>query len=803
MSRASIFLPPQFAVANETTDAREKTSTRRQGILIGGTMVYNDDIPIHELDKLFASENARYIEEEEGRDDAHPGDRNLTKGGPNQLQTKQPNGSIARNGRSLRTSFVTPGETSLKAKVRLLRVKKSQRPRRMVVITEQDDNTVAKDIASTLNAESKLIAESPFGMRNSLARESSGGRSPVKSSGASPKKSPSKQALPSSSPCSPSLGDDSTPPTLVEPPSGIVSPPSSVGQSVLANISDDALNGDGGKIDIEIDDFATERELRAKRRLDLLMKLEQHQTVVDTAHAVRTGQSPRALSVSVDEVSSSPRYSTASQMLEFETCDEDEKSTNHRVTSGDTEVVDAMTMSSDASESVATNRSTISNDSEAVVLGNHVVEAPEDVGSGGVEHFLDKEIVAPDLTSARRSEHEQEVSTKIMESQGIGEVSEVAEFEGKGESEGDGISPVSLKETIVLHKQQAEGQPQSILAPGGDLSSIQKKSEMKIDVLLQNAAKPIEFCEDSSGATGDPRALETADTDSSAPSSPSRRSTSTALRKSRWGSTPSGAHVVDPSITTECVSSSQGAVSKNGSPAPSQVSSSPANSSIIESFQNSSSVSSSANSRQLSVAQMQRMMSVDGTEISSMYSGDDHIGFMGGRGGVLPRRDESLEEAARFAVASSKQGLKSPVPSYTGAIDFEHLSVTDNLEMYFKEQVFGLNRPSGLAPYMRYEVAPQRPVSTRDDGDIYVEAPAKPESIVAFFREKTLELESSTVRRAVYAANVEGESDIVKRVFVLTDINLYVVLDNFASVHMFADAPLPVLHRRHAIETLR
>jgi hypothetical protein len=36
-----------------------------------------------------------------------------------------------------------------------------------------------------------------------------------------------------------------------------------------------------------------------------------------------------------------------------------------------------------------------------------------------------------------------------------------------------------------------------------------------------------------------------------------------------------------------------------------------------------------------------------------------------------------------------------------------------------------------------------------------------------------------------------------------TDINLYVVLDNFASVQMFADAPLPVLHRRHAIETLR
>jgi hypothetical protein len=46
---------------------------------------------------------------------------------------------------------------------------------------------------------------------------------------------------------------------------------------------------------------------------------------------------------------------------------------------------------------------------------------------------------------------------------------------------------------------------------------------------------------------------------------------------------------------------------------------------------------------------------------------------------------------------------------------------------------------------MRHEVLSSQ---RREDGDIYVEAPAKPESIVAFFREKTLVLESANVRSA-------------------------------------------------------
>lgn len=206
------------------------------------------------------------------------------------------------------------------------------------------------------------------------------------------------------------------------------------------------------------------------------------------------------------------------------------------------------------------------------------------------------------------------------------------------------------------------------------------------------------------------------------------------------------------------------------------------------------------------IAHLPRMASVDGTEISSVYSGDDPLGFSSNMNADVMRNYSSHkrateEEAARFA-AATRSGMKSPVPSYTGSVDLEHLSVSDNLESYFNEQVFGHGRPSGDAPYMRYEFTtdPRHCSSPRGDNEVYVDRPLKPERIVGFYREQCVEFGTADRRDRNIDGDVPGPEPMV---FVLTDINFYVVLDNFSSVQKFADAPLPVLRRVHPLETLR
>jgi hypothetical protein len=242
------------------------------------------------------------------------------------------------------------------------------------------------------------------------------------------------------------------------------------------------------------------------------------------------------------------------------------------------------------------------------------------------------------------------------------------------------------------------------------------------------------------------------------------------------------------------------------------------------------------------------------TDISSVYSGEDTLD-LNHQMSNAPTTTQiahmftraSQEEAKRFASLANQHYLQTnnaPVQSYTGSLDYEYLSVSENLEKYFQEQVFGNSRPSREAPYMRREhrdcgalvdeiITPSGPTvdsssqefpSHRCYGNtsrfsylsvsdnpleiLYVDIPYQPETLVSVFRVKVLDL--SNLNQASGGAGIgrEGEDEMMGAipqplVFVVTTINLYVIIDNFFTNAIFADAPLPVLRRVHPIDSLR
>jgi hypothetical protein len=137
----------------------------------------------------------------------------------------------------------------------------------------------------------------------------------------------------------------------------------------------------------------------------------------------------------------------------------------------------------------------------------------------------------------------------------------------------------------------------------------------------------------------------------------------------------------------------------------------------------------------------------------------------------------------------------SLMTAYTGPDELSHYTVNDNLESYFREQVFGHNRPSGNAPYMIR--------SAYTMGSEFIEAPSQPETFITFYREKIVDLSkhSSTTNNEVSSKrSMDGVTSVL---LVVTDVNLYIVLDDFNPNIKFFDAPVPILLRSHAIDTLR
>lgn len=139
------------------------------------------------------------------------------------------------------------------------------------------------------------------------------------------------------------------------------------------------------------------------------------------------------------------------------------------------------------------------------------------------------------------------------------------------------------------------------------------------------------------------------------------------------------------------------------------------------------------------------------------------------------------------------------------------LSVCDNLELYFHVQIFGEKRSS---PYMKYEK--ERLEYCNENEEIvdsnfekvqFIDEPIRPEKMLALYYEDAYESVSSDQLLPLVDSHSNhgdfGENTMKKMIFVLTDVNMYVVRNEFIRETIFGDAPVPVLYRLHPLETLR
>lgn len=210
-----------------------------------------------------------------------------------------------------------------------------------------------------------------------------------------------------------------------------------------------------------------------------------------------------------------------------------------------------------------------------------------------------------------------------------------------------------------------------------------------------------------------------------------------------------------------------------------------------------------------------KLGSVDGDAVSLYSSEDPQISAIKSTSSPIKSNEpEDILESNNNSNRNASYEMKIPIPSYTGSEDYVNLSVSDHLQQYFTEQVFGHGRPSGEAPYMRYESLSK---DSLNDQSGYVDVPSEPERLVALYREIVIEISDTsksqstgqskankkTSKKHLQGGEYDSEVVYMPIVFALTDINLYVIIDNFSNLHKFVDAPIPVVRRIHRIECCR
>jgi hypothetical protein len=83
--------------------------------------------------------------------------------------------------------------------------------------------------------------------------------------------------------------------------------------------------------------------------------------------------------------------------------------------------------------------------------------------------------------------------------------------------------------------------------------------------------------------------------------------------------------------------------------------------------------------------------------------------------------------------------------AYVGDPEYRGLSVADNLELYFREQVFGVDRPSGTSPYIQELSTAQiksgaAPAVNSIADIVFVKEPQYPERFIAIFSERIIDV---------------------------------------------------------------
>jgi hypothetical protein len=171
--------------------------------------------------------------------------------------------------------------------------------------------------------------------------------------------------------------------------------------------------------------------------------------------------------------------------------------------------------------------------------------------------------------------------------------------------------------------------------------------------------------------------------------------------------------------------------------------------------------------------------------------------------------------------SQSYEEIAGPPNTYVGDPDYRNLSVVENMDLYMKEQVFNVQRPSGVSPYMR-DGQPSESGSDKmtDLAEGFIHTANRYEKFITVFCEKVIDITGSaggaggagpgTPPRAAKSRRDQlprpEEQALAAqeetRYLVLTDTCLYLVRIDFPVQAIFSDAPVPTVIRAHKLYSL-
>ena len=165
--------------------------------------------------------------------------------------------------------------------------------------------------------------------------------------------------------------------------------------------------------------------------------------------------------------------------------------------------------------------------------------------------------------------------------------------------------------------------------------------------------------------------------------------------------------------------------------------------------------------------------------------------------------------------------------TYVGDPDYKNLSVVENMDLYMKEQVFNVKRPSGISPYMRDSTIDADSVGIASDNadlsNIFIKTAHRYEKFITVFCEKVIDITGTTstlrttsnttpstpprikMSRRDQLPKADEEASAAQeetRYLVLTDTSLYLVRVDFPLQTLFIEAPIPTVIRSHKLYSL-
>lgn len=220
------------------------------------------------------------------------------------------------------------------------------------------------------------------------------------------------------------------------------------------------------------------------------------------------------------------------------------------------------------------------------------------------------------------------------------------------------------------------------------------------------------------------------------------------------------------------------------------------------------------------------------SDIDPRLRGSEHIlpaaieyrrptGTGGGHLEFMNRKLNDSTDSSQGLVSQDERDIMSNMDPYIGDAQYKDLNILDNLELYFREQVFSPKRPSFPNIYLHEDLARRECLPAGLQHALCLIAAHKPdERLVTMFTEKVIDLNNSPralrkQRSASSSASVASADEVAEgeenetsperaMAFVLSDYALYfIAMEEVSPKLTFADAPVFTVYAHHPLYQLR